>query len=346
MTVIVTSDLHLTDNPRDSDRWNIFPWLQKQVKKTGAKTVAILGDLTDAKDRHPSALVNRFVNELDALSTIAGVIVLRGNHDYIDIERPFFGFIDHQPNITFVDGPYEIELDDGTAERGRTAKTSLFLPNTKDHENDWKDLSLKGVDYIFCHQTFDGAKAENGTRLPGIPPAFFRGFKGKIYSGDIHVPQVVSKVPWIEYVGAPYRVHFGDSYTPRVLLLKHGQASDLHYPSVNKHLFTVKKPSTLERYVSEVNEGDQVKVRVQLKRSEYPTWKTVKEQIVAFATQNGWVLFGPELVPLPADRDAEGQAALDESKGQTPAAVLKAYCQREKVNKELAQVGTELLKAV
>ncbi|RPI87194.1 MAG: hypothetical protein EHM40_23155, partial [Chloroflexi bacterium] len=82
MTWLVTSDLHLTDRPRDAHRFGLFKWLAKKQRKHGVKATFILGDITDKKDNHSSALVNRVVNELTQLEP--PVYVLKGNHDFID----------------------------------------------------------------------------------------------------------------------------------------------------------------------------------------------------------------------------------------------------------------------
>lgn len=342
MTVLVTSDLHFTSHARDAYRWELFPWLIRQVKKTGAKQVLLLGDLTDAKDRHPAELVNRLVSSIDELSGHANVIILRGNHDYIDIETPFFGFLGLSGRVEFIREPTLTELDDGTAEKGRTSKLSLFLPNTRDYQKDWANINLKGVKYVFTHQTYTGAETENGTKLSGVPSDFFAGHKLQVWSGDIHVPQKVGSN--IEYVGAPYRIHFGDAFSPRVVLLKHGVAVDLHFQTVSKELVVLKKIDRLKRY--DFPEGTQVKVRMEMHRGDFPMWKEYKGFIVDYAAKSGWELYGPELVALPDERTPDDEAAEPTVGYLKPSQVVKVYARQNGLDKALTTVGLDLLKVV
>lgn len=344
MTGLLTADTHFTSNPRDEYRWGLFPWLRKQVQKTGAKFVMFLGDLTDAKDRHPSELVNRLISEMDALSTVTHVIVLRGNHDYIDINLPFFSFLGRNANIDFITEPTFMDVDDGL-NGARTSKHSLFLPNTRDFQTDWKDINLKKVKYVFCHQTFDGAATENGTKLPGIPVNYFAEYPdAKVWSGDIHVQQRLGPKGQIEYVGSPYRIRFGDEFTPRVVLLKNGKGEDLHFPTTGKELVTIKRLDRLKTY--DFPEGTQVKIRMQLHRADFPMWKEYKRKIVDYAAQQKWELYGPELVPLPDAVEQEETPVGERLGSRRPVQVLRTYAKKNKLEKGLTDVGLELLKAV
>lgn len=336
MTVLLTADLHLTDNPRDADRWNLFPWLQKQITKTGAKHIIILGDLTDAKDKHPSTLVNRFVRELETLAAKAQVIILKGNHDYIDEKIPFFDFTDLLHNVLFITSPAELEIDDGTNQGGRTKRRCLFLPSTRDHETAWKPLDFSPYFYIFCHQTFDGSLAENGMRLGGVPPSVFKGIKAKVWSGDIHTQQQVSQN--IEHVGAPYRIDFGDPYTPRVVLLKHGKAEDLHFPAVRKELLVINQ---IEDLNLDLPPGSQVKVRAMVKRADHGDWPKMRRQIQEIIKAKGWDSYGIESERPKEDKVLAKKVAV---KGAKPQDIVKKFAADKKLSKELATAGQEFLK--
>lgn len=331
MSSLITADLHLTDHPRDADRWNLFPWIREQVKKHRIAQVFLLGDLTDAKDRHSAKLVNRFVREIGELSQLCLVIMIKGNHDFVDESNPFFGFLSEIQNVTFFTRPSTLDDD------------FLLLPHTRNHQEDWykwEGMTHPGCKYILTHATFDGAKAENGQELRGIPPSFFKSFKGQVWSGDIHVPQKVSKN--IEYVGAPYRVHFGDSFTPRVVLLKKGEAIDLHPPIKSRELALIRTLRDLEK--CDWIMGTQVKVRVLLKRSEYPEWPALKREVQKLCASRGWELCGLELRAL---KSAKGEPD-DESIVTTavPEDRLNKYAKINKLPKELRITGINLLREV
>jgi len=44
MSILITSDLHLTDRDRDEYRWGLFPWIAEQIDKHEVSTLLFLGD--------------------------------------------------------------------------------------------------------------------------------------------------------------------------------------------------------------------------------------------------------------------------------------------------------------
>lgn len=355
MSVLVSADLHFTDNPRDAHRWDLLPWLAKQAQKHKAEAVLLLGDLTDAKDKHSAALTNRMVRGLTELADVVQVIIIRGNHDYIDENEPFFGFMDEVSRdtggrIRFLTKPTIIKL--------RSMGECLFLPNTRNYEQDWYEPAHPdvaawgpGTRYIFTHQTYDGCLTENGTKLEGIPPSVFAKFKGQVWSGDIHKPQQVAKNIW--YVGAPYRCRFGDDYTPRVVLLNNdGTHKDLHFPTKNKVLVKLYNMDLAECVrmghkwgLQELYEGDQVKVRVELPRAQYGEWPALRAKIVEQAAAMGLELTGPELVALAEDAPKPGkEAKRGGQQAQTgPRGAVAAYARQKGASDSLRAAGLAML---
>ena len=61
---LVTSDIHLNEKPQDDYRYKLFPWLARQCRQRHITDLCILGDLTDAKDRHAATLVQKIVDAL------------------------------------------------------------------------------------------------------------------------------------------------------------------------------------------------------------------------------------------------------------------------------------------
>src|SRR4029077_8696392 len=158
MSFLLVSDTHFTDSARDEYRWGLFPWIIDQVKQRGISQVLLLGDVTENKDGHPSSLVNRLIGNLTELATYCDVFILRGNHDGVSEDQPFFGFIeDFQSNVTFISNKksYWLKL-------GKRSINCLFLPSTKHWQEDWDGIDFNQYDLIFTHQTYNGAKAETG----------------------------------------------------------------------------------------------------------------------------------------------------------------------------------------
>jgi DNA repair exonuclease SbcCD nuclease subunit len=337
MSILFTADLHLTDKPEDEHRFGLFPWLIKQAKKYKAHMIVLGGDITNSKDRHPSKLVNRFVNETAAVGQAAPVVILRGNHDYIDEAEPFFGFVNEIQNLTFLIGPMELDQ-------------CMFLPNTRNYEEAWKGINFDKPDLIFCHQTFDGAKSETGFRLEGIPPSFFARILGHVYSGDVHAPQDVSKK--ITYVGAPYRVRFGDDFEPRVLLIDdRGATKDLHFRTKQKHVVdlqgvNIEKEFDLSCDQQGIDPHDQVKVRVHLKRSQFHEWKAIRANVARLAAGADIELFGPEMIAAPDLAPKKANAGVESGAGAAiqPMEALVAYAKSKKLSPALLKAGQALLK--
>src|SRR3954470_7797877 len=215
LPALLTADLHFVAEPACEYRWSLFPWLHRTCKEERVKTLCILGDLVDRKDNHPAVLVNRLADAIEWLHADTGVeiVIMAGNHDWLKEGEQFFKFLRHIKGVSYVTEPWEHPDTKGPL--------AMFLPFARDPSEEWKDLtSLDLYQYVFMHQTISGSIASNGQRMSGETlPYIFDGV-GKIYSGDIHVPQVVrSVVADVEYVGSPYHVHFGDNFTPRVVLL-------------------------------------------------------------------------------------------------------------------------------
>lgn len=337
MTLLLAADIHLNEKPRDQDRWNLFGWLHKMAIKHSVSHVLFLGDMTDEKDRHPAELVNKLVRNLHELSQRTNVIFVKGNHDYINEASPFFAFTQMVGNVTFVNEPLHTDL---TIEGKKVP--CLLLPSTRDYKESWNKLNFSDVQLVFTHQTFDGAKTENGTELSGIPPSYFADFKGQVYSGDIHVPQRVAKN--ITYVGAPYRVKFGDTFTPRCLLVQRKGTADLHFPGKARELIEIsgKDVGYLKDKVEHLKLGDQVKLRVFLSRKNYPDWPAIKKQAQEVITSSGLELCGTELKTLP-----EKQHDTDEpiaSSDTSPEYVLGEYIAGKKLGNGLSKVGKALLR--
>lgn len=285
MTTLLTGDLHLSDNDRDSYRLKIFARLERLVHKHKAGTVVLLGDLTEEKDRHGAWLVNRIVDGVKSLSESARVIWLVGNHDYIDIEHPFFRVLGALAGVEVVQHPQcRAALSAG---RGAAWGPVCLLPHTRDWKRDWRELQFTAKTTYFAHNTFDGAVGEHGHVLEGIPTSAFP--KGSIcYAGDVHVPQTIGPVT---YVGAPYLIDFGDHYRPRMLLLDDkGQPKSLVMGGPGKRLLELNSLDGLEDDHF-LNDGDVVKVRINLAAKDYAEWPNIRKRVLKWAEAKGVQVF-------------------------------------------------------
>ena len=97
--ILLTSDLHFTDKPEDSYRFDLFDAMRDWCEEYPIKHIIILGDLTNEKDNHSSKLVNKIVNGIFSLTCYCPVDILMGNHDYIDPENAYFQFLEVIPYL-------------------------------------------------------------------------------------------------------------------------------------------------------------------------------------------------------------------------------------------------------
>ncbi len=324
MTWLATGDLHLTDRPRDAYRFGLFRWLAKQQTKYKPEATFILGDLTDQKDHHSSRLVNQLMEGLYMLQP--PVFVLRGNHDGIDPNNPYFKFINMIEGLTFVVNPAEVLpgvhlIPHQREQAAFDAACRVIRPNPR---------------AIMVHQTFNGAIAESGARLTGLAASPIELLKPELcWAGDVHKPQRCGPVT---YLGAPYHVRFGDQYEPRVMLLKDGHAINLHFDCPRKWALTITDVSDLEGNES-LCEGDQVKLLVRLTREEAVQWQTIKKACVEACKKLGLEIHGVDLEVASGKRT---RARLQSHTIDNREIVL-SYCKAENVGADIKNTGLFLL---
>ena len=335
LPALLLSDPHFTSNARDEYRWKIWPWLRDQLVDGYFKTLLICGDLTDAKDYHSATLVNRLVREISATSALVDqFLILQGNHDYLKAGHAFFEFLSVMPKIQFIVKPLELTIDEGPA--------TILMPHSKNPAADWQGLDFSHFDLMFIHQTIKGAKSSNGTAMEGEDLPKLNA--GKIWSGDIHVPQVIGPV---EYIGSPYHVHFGDSFIPRCVELdRKGKAHDLHFPSIRRRaikLSTTNVIRDLERL--DLKKGDQAKLTLQLSQAEAHEWAKLQKAAAKWFRDAGIDCHG---IQLALDRPqrrflAEGGASPLRRPLNDAEAVLR-YVEAEDLGPDALDLGLEVLK--
>ena len=330
--MLVTADLHFTDNPRDSYRFDFLPWFEEQARKKRVSHVVIAGDITEEKDRHSAWLVNKITGQLKSLSEQCRVVILPGNHDYKTRENPFFEFLKHIPSITWISEPSD-NPDIGAAADGMPR--CLFLPHTANYERDWAKINFKGYYWIFAHNTFTGARGDNGRQLTGIPLSIFPK-DAQVIAGDIHVPQTIG---CLTYVGAPYRVDFGDDYEPRILHLQGGEFDSIPVPGQQKRLVEINSIADLKRRAKDIAKGDILKVRVNLNGDERDQWPEMQEQVKEWGREHGFVVHTVQ----PKMEAAGKSKAVDRSEARSDAELLEAYAESRGVDERTLNTGRWLM---
>jgi calcineurin-like phosphoesterase family protein len=319
--VILTTDLHLTDLPADEYRWQIFPALHAAIKKYNDKDIAILGDVTDRKDKHSSALVNRLVDELRKLAEGGARIgILMGNHDRPLHGPPYWSFINFLPYIRFYTKP-------------RVVGHKLMFPWSANPSKDLTEDLLKRTLIMFMHQTINGAQTVGGRKLEVPPIKLPKDIP--IYSGDIHVPQKIGNVV---YVGAPHPIDFGDDYPCRMLVLDgdYNIQNEIKLDPPRKIIANVRSEAELQTL--KTRQGDQVRIRFSMPAGRAESWPAEEEAIRTWATERGILLASTEaILETGAKREAEPDYLAD------PADVLRAYAEAEGLDEDVLEVGKGLM---
>jgi len=295
------------------------------------KSLYITGDLTDAKDRHSADLVNRIVQSIWSLSqVIPDVKILAGNHDWLLRGQEYFRFLDRIDGgrVKFITEPYEDPDVKGPS--------AFYLPYSKTPAKDWAGFDFSHYDYLFMHQTVKGSKSSNGQLMDGEElPALNAG---KVYSGDIHVPQIIGDV---EYIGSPYHVHFGDAFTPRVILLERGGPTNLYFNTISR--VTLKVGSLRELHRHEFREGDQVKLRVELAEADKHDWARIRREALGFLKENKVVVAGVELiVEKSAQRIHNGP---HQRPSYSPAEALTRFVEAEELGGYALELGMKVIES-
>lgn len=270
-TLIIT-DLHLTENPNDEYRWDIFNVARNFIVENACENLFILGDIFDKKDKHSSALLNKLVGYLKEIKDFIPITILQGNHDYFkDPYNAFLKVLGEIEGITWIDEPCLLE-----------EFNAWFLPHSRQPEDDWNHLKIyleqNNIDFVFMHQSVIGSKTESHYELTeGLSPSYFENVSAKIISGDIHVPQIVGKV---NYIGMQYPKNYGDDFQPRMLFIDNNYLKWILLKTINKHSINIEVTvdDNIEKVLKSVlQENDQCIVNLLLSNSELSNWAHYKE---------------------------------------------------------------------
>lgn len=303
--------------------------MAEQIYAHQVKSFRCLGDITDAKDNHSARLVNRVVEAFRGLPC-KDKLIMAGNHDWLIQGQEFFRFMGGDAGTQFITKP--------TEDPDVKGPVTCYLPHSKNPARDWRGMSFDAYDFVFMHQTITGARASNGQVLEGETLPDYRA-AGRVYSGDVHVPQTIQGVT---YIGAPYHVHFGDNYTPRVLLLdRDGREVWLRYPSPRRLMLTASTLKDLQRV--ELSPGDQVKVALVLSAAEKHEWSEFRRNALAVLEERGAIVCGMRMQLENTAQSRQGRTRTRLNR-LTPEDALARFVEREELGGTALDIGLELMR--
>ena len=325
--VLISSDWHLTDSPKDEYRWRIFDTIRLEAKKRHKVTaITILGDISDKKDRHSSILVNRMVQEFVSLqtSTEADIYILKGNHDIPDGGVPYWEFMGNIPGIRVITEPSMVSIEE---------RAFVMLPHSKDPELDWKSLDFNRISgaTILAHQTISGALLSNGQKVIND---FQFPDSAQIISGDVHVPQTIRNVT---YVGAPHPVRFGDDYSPRILFWNKGSLESIPVRTIAKKMV---RTDFVDGLFPELRKGDQIKIEATITEKDSQDLQDLEKRI-----RDHCAASGAELESLRFNISVKGDSGTSSEsiEGGDDLDTLVAFSAHSGISDELLQIGAEIV---
>ena len=322
--MLLTADLHLTDNPDDDYRWKVFDYISDYFDKHNDDDLYILGDLSDRRDKHGSVLINRLVQRLDSLAQARiRTTILKGNHDAPLRGTPYWEFLSAIPDVQYISEPTGFG-------------DLLLLPASQQPDEEWANTPWDQYNAVFMHQTVNGAYLGNGihatvSNVPKFPKHL------KVYSGDLHVPHKHGNVV---YVGAPHPKNYGDDHECRLLAL------DKHYDIKDEIILTPPRKLAIE--VSSLNQlrkidakkGDMARIKFNLDPKRIEQWPAEREALAEWAKSKGVTLTSIESF-VEHERTEKGVAP--DKEYSSPLEVLTAYADAEGIDDDLYETGKRLL---
>lgn len=343
-SALVVADTHLNAKPRDAYRWRVWDAISETAEERACENIFILGDLTHDKDFHSAHVVNGITDQIADLARLYTVHILRGNHDGIDPDEPYWRFLDHIQNVHYYKEPAKVSI---TCDQ--QVVDVLMLPhvaNAAEAAAQWERFSGKSNwDCAMTHITVEGAHPDIGDRpMPGIPASQIQKLLGEhkrpIYSGDVHTRQTVAGV---QYVGAPYHINFGDEYQGGCLVLMgdgKGKGEYIDFDDFpRRRKFVVRGVDDIKQM--DLYNADQAKVVVELTAATMHEWQALREQVETEVHQ-----MHAELVSIDFNVsivNANGQAK--PAPGGAEAVPYRAreafekYCKKRELSPELVKAG-------
>lgn len=330
--ILLATDLHLTDNPLEEYRWEIF---DKTIGyMLGVDWVYLLGDIWDRKDRHSAALVNRSVK---LFSLLPPTKILMGNHDEPLTGLPYWTFLNELPNVTYI-------TDICDSRSFNESYRHLFLPFNKNPVDAWKNITFSDYDGVFMHQTGAGVtlernyvvKVDDAHKLPDMSKA------RAVYSGDVHRPQTIGN---ITYIGTPYPVRFGEDWPGRVLLIdtdKPGQFTEIQTSTMRRAILDL-NPAKLNKLVADFKSGDQIRVRFHTTPDNITHLQEDEARAKELIAATGATLVSYENI-IEEEIAVDGKTvATDDISAMDEKSILRLFATEEKITGSLLDAGMNIL---
>ena len=340
MKILLTTDLHLDLIKANQYRWRIFSFLEKMVEKHSIESLYILGDLTEKSNKHDSILVNSIMHSLDSLLQNCDVSILMGNHDYFDIENPFFKFVeklrDGQRYVNFVNTP--ICLND----------LFIFIPNRMIDEG--MELVDNNVKFLCVHEAIKGFKYESGKDSDGFDKEIFKDLL--VFNGHLHRPQRMDNIVCL---GSPYPIRFnnlgdicGSESKVYILDTDTGKLSEYLTHIMNRRKIILYPEDfeggflDLEKFFCEEDEGNQFKFEIVLQKSMLYKYSEYVSIVKRTCKTHAIEYHGCQCTLL-KEEEVKSKKKKKREREETPEDILKRYGEKENLTKEQMELALILM---
>jgi len=339
VSTFLIADLHLTTNPLDDYKWDFFGWLISHIEHQKIEVLNILGDLTEKKDNHSSLLVNKLTSYLELLlyAGVKQIRILKGNHDFVNEDTPFFEFLNVSPKIRFITTPTRIDKE-------------FFYPYTTEYDLQKYANEINKCKVLYMHTQVQGTKLLQGKVLEdGITQEDFKGIHvAQIYSGHIHY-FTPTKNDILTYIGSPYPVYFGDEdrHGGVYHLSGDGPSAHIYFYTDSPGRYNVKfeNAASFESWLKfATKEKDQLKVTFELDRCDYDKWPTLRKTTKELCKERKVELVSLTLKPN-KDKKLIGVERNETVVSLSYDEVLDRFSTKEKLTNEYVAIAREIISA-
>jgi DNA repair exonuclease SbcCD nuclease subunit len=202
-SVLAVGDPHLKVGRIDDGR-EFLQKLVTEVNEGGYTKVIILGDLFDTFAIIRSEILALWLEALTMISAAVGregLVLLVGNHDYAGLRGGSHSLEVFKHLAQVVDAQCWLPVG------GAQVQFLPFMRDTAEFEAACRSMPAGSV--LFCHQSFNGARFENGFYDPHGANPDCVAHLAKVVSGHIHTCQAVGENIW--YPGTPFQQGFGEA---------------------------------------------------------------------------------------------------------------------------------------
>lgn len=213
---LIVGDMHVQPSNLEESQ-KLIDFVGSIAEKTKVDRIVFMGDQFHNHSVVRLEVLNFWTSSIPKLTKQCNVVFLVGNHDICgdkekEREMNANDVLASLPNVIVVQKPTVLD-------------SMCFVPFTSDKKLFIDEVNESGCDIVFCHQTFNGAKYDNGFYAPdGIEQNDLKC--STVFSGHVHTKMKIGKVT---YVGSPRWMTASDANVEKSLALVEFEENKLLY---------------------------------------------------------------------------------------------------------------------